>query len=180
MANFRLENTPNPHTIKVNSDTLLHAGTIEYKREKETNSEFANEVFAIDGVEGIFILKDFLTITKGEAAKFNEITPKVIDILNAYLSDGKSLGDSAPAAVEERGDLSEVETKIHDVLDKYVRPAVAQDGGDVTFQEFTDGILYVKMIGSCHGCPSSTATLKGGIERMMNNMVPEVHTVEAI
>jgi Fe-S cluster biogenesis protein NfuA len=178
MANFRLENTPNPNTIKINSDTLLHAGTIEFKREKETNSEFAKEVFKVEGVEGIFILKDFLTVTKNESAKFNEITPKVIDLLNEYITAGKSLGDVV--AVESRGDLTDIETKIHDVLDKYIRPAVAQDGGDVTFQEFTDGTLYVKMIGSCHGCPSSTATLKGGIERMMSNMVPEVHTVEAV
>lgn len=178
MANFRLENTPNPNTIKINSDTLLHAGTIEFKKEKETNSEFAKEAFALDGVIGIFILKDFLTITKDESAKFNEITPKVIDILNNYITAGKSLGDVVQE--EARGDVSEIEGKILDVLDKYIRPAVAQDGGDVTFQEFTDGTLYVKMVGSCHGCPSSTATLKGGIERMMNNMVPEVHTVEAV
>jgi Fe-S cluster biogenesis protein NfuA len=178
MANFRLENTPNPNTIKINSDTLLHAGTIEFKKDKETNSEFAKAVFAIEGVEGIFILKDFMTITKGEGKKFNEITPQVIELLNSYITAGKSLGDVV--AEESRGDLSEIETKIHDVLDKYIRPAVAQDGGDVTFQEFTDGTLYVKMVGSCHGCPSSVATLKGGIERMMNNMVPEVHTVEAV
>lgn len=178
MANFRLENTPNPNTIKINSDTLLHAGTIEYKREKESNSEFAKDAFKIVGVDGIFILKDFLTVTKSDAARFNDITPHIIDLVNNYLTEGKSLGDMQSQASDEN--LSEIEKKIHGVLDKYVRPAVAQDGGDITYQEFKDGTLYVKMAGSCHGCPSSTATLKNGIERMMNNMVPEVHTVEAV
>lgn len=179
MIKFRFENTPNPNTIKMNADTLLYAGTVEYKRDRQSDAPFAQDVFQIDGVEGIFILKDFMTITKAVDAKFNDITPHVIDLVNTYLTDGKSLAPVSQSKASEE-ELSEVEQKIHDVLNKYVRPAVAQDGGDVTFQEFKDGTLFVKMVGSCHGCPSSTATLKGGIERMMSNMVPEVHTVEAV
>lgn len=180
MANFRFENTPNPNTIKINSDILLHAGTVEYHREKDSDADFAKDVFKVEGVKSIFILKDFLTVTKEDTADFNDITPFVIDTMNSYLKDNKSFAPVNEKPEQDSSNFTEVETKIHDVLDKYVRPAVAQDGGDVTYHEFKDGILYVKMVGSCHGCPSSVATLKGGIERMMQNMVPEVHTVEAV
>jgi Fe-S cluster biogenesis protein NfuA len=178
MANFKLENTPNPNTIKVISDTLLFAGTIEYQKIRGSSSEFALALFEIEGLESVFILKDFMTITKKSESSFSAITAKALEVLNTYLSNGIGLGERPVEKVEQN--FSDVEKKILDVLDKYIRPAVAQDGGDVSFHEFKEGTLYVKMIGSCNGCPSSTATLKGGIERMMQNMVPEVHTVESV
>jgi Fe-S cluster biogenesis protein NfuA len=179
MASFQMENTPNPNTIKVNASELLYAGTIEYQRAKNSDAEFAQEVFAIDGVEGIFILKDFMTITKSDSVSFSNITPKVLDIVSKYLTQGKSLGQNV-SATEEARDYSEVEQRILDVLEKYVRPAVAQDGGDIQYHGFKDGIVFVQMRGSCAGCPSSTATLKHGIETMMLRMVPEVRAVEEI
>ena len=180
MASFQLENTPNPNTIKVNADQLLYAGTIEYHKNIESSSEFANEVFTTDGVEGVFILKDFFTITKKEDSSFNDITPKVLDIVSRFLNEGKTLGQAAGTPDEAVRDLTDTEKKIVDVLEKYVRPAVAQDGGDITYHSFEDGIVYLQMKGACSGCPSSTATLKQGIETMMQRMVPEVHTVEAV
>ena len=179
MASFQLENTPNPNTVKVNCDEMLYAGTIEYQKAITPDSEFAKEAFEIDGVEGIFILKDFFTITKADNASFNYVTTKVLDLVTSYLTSGKSLGEKTAASTETR-ELTEVEQKICDVLEKYVRPAVAQDGGDIVYHSFTEGTVYLQMKGSCSGCPSSTATLKQGIETMMQRMVPEVHTVEAV
>ena len=179
MAEFKLENTPNPNTIKVNIGQLIYAGTIEYQKNKKTNSDFANTMFAIDGIDGIFILKDFLTITKSEDASFKDITEKAIETIQSFITENKSFGESE-AKEEENRDYNELELKIVDVLDKYVRPAVAQDGGDVTFDSFKDGTVYLQMKGSCSGCPSSVMTLKNGIERMMTNFVPEVHSVEAV
>jgi len=180
MASFQLENTPNPNTVKVNADQLLYAGTIEYQKALTPNSQFAKDAFEIEGVEGIFILKDFFTITKSDEASFNEVTPKVLDLVTSYLNEGKSLGEDVVGAPEASRELTETEKKIVDVLDKYVRPAVAQDGGDITYHSFQDGTVYLQMKGACSGCPSSTATLKQGIETMMQRMIPEVHTVEAV
>ena len=179
MAEFRLENTPNPNTIKINIDQMIYAGTIEYQKSKTTSSEFANDAFAIDGVEGIFILKDFLTVTKAENSNFDDITAKVLDLINSYIDQQKSFGE-IKEVLEESQELDEVEQKIVDILEKYVRPAVAQDGGDIVFNNFRDGTVYLQMKGSCSGCPSSTMTLKNGIERMLQNYVPEVSSVEAV
>jgi NFU1 iron-sulfur cluster scaffold homolog, mitochondrial len=179
MSEFKLENTPNPNTIKVNIGQLIYAGTIEYQKNKNTNSEFANEIFKIDGIDGIFILKDFLTITKSDESSFKDLTPSALEIIQKFITENKSFGESEMVEEEDR-DYNELELKIVDVLDKYVRPAVAQDGGDVTFDSFKDGTVYLQMKGSCSGCPSSVMTLKNGIERMMTNFVPEVHSVEAV
>ncbi|MCB0279496.1 MAG: NifU family protein [Calditrichaeota bacterium] len=179
MAEFRLENTPNPNTIKINVDQMIYAGTIEYLKNRKTNSEFAQEIFKIDGVEGVFILKDFLTVTKAEDASFNDITPKVLDMVNLFIEKQKSFGEIKNVVSDEK-ELGEVEQKIVDILNKYVRPAVAQDGGDITYNDFRDGTVYLQMKGSCSGCPSSTMTLKNGIERMLQNYVPEVQSVEAV
>lgn len=179
MASFQLENTPNPNTVKVNCDEMLYAGTVEYQKSFTPNSDFAKDAFEIDGVEGIFILKDFFTITKSDSASFNDVTPKVLDLVTKYLSEGKSLGENVATATNSR-ELSDTEKKIVDVLEKYVRPAVAQDGGDIVYHSFEQGTVYLQMKGACSGCPSSTATLKQGIETMMQRMVPEVHTVEAV
>lgn len=179
MAEFRLENTPNPNTVKINVDQLIYAGTIEYLKSRKTNSEFAQEIFKIDGIEGAFILKDFLTVTKTEDSSFNDITPKVLDLINKFIAEQKSFGEISVEKTVDK-DLGEVEQKIVDILNKYVRPAVAQDGGDITYNDFRDGTVYLEMKGSCSGCPSSTMTLKNGIERMLQNYVPEVQSVEAV
>lgn len=184
---IQTEATPNPATLKfLPGRAVLTDGTADF-RDSETaeQSPLASQLFAIDGITGVFFGSDFITVTKGEA-EWQHLKPAILGtIMEHYMSGAPII---APDAVHEDTDGDEffeesdsqtVET-IKQLLETRVRPAVAQDGGDITFRGFKDGIVYLHMQGACSGCPSSTATLKHGIENLLRHFLPDVSEVRPV
>jgi Fe-S cluster biogenesis protein NfuA len=179
MVNIQLEWTPNPSTLKYVVDRqLLPSGAVNFTdREKAASlSPLATKLFGITGVAGVMVGTNFVTVTKGEQGEWDELNDGVMQALDAHLSSDEPVmsPDWAPPAVAAGG---EVEQRIRDLLDAEIRPAVAQDGGDVTLDRFEGGVAYLHMQGSCAGCPSSTMTLKMGIETRLRELIPEVQEV---
>jgi len=183
---IQTEATPNPATLKfLPGKPVLPGGTRDYRDAGEAaESPLAQRLFSVNGVAGVFLGQDFITVTKGNA-EWQHIKPAILGlIMEHYLSGApvlaKSNGEAAP--VEEFFDAAdgEVVSTIKQLLDTRVRPAVAQDGGDITFHGFKQGVVYLNMKGSCAGCPSSTATLKHGIENLLRHFVPQVSEVRAV
>jgi len=184
---IQTEATPNPATLKfLPGKPVLPGGTRDYRSAEEaSDSPLAQKLFSVTGVAGVFLGQDFITITKG-SAEWQHLKPSILGlIMDHYLSGAPVLlGEKPKASSEseeffEEGD-AEIVTTIKQLLDTRVRPAVAQDGGDITFHGFREGIVYLNMKGSCAGCPSSTATLKHGIENLLRHFVPEVNEVRAV
>ncbi|PCI40901.1 MAG: NifU family protein [Rhodospirillaceae bacterium] len=178
---IQTEATPNPATLKFlpGTDVMGANGTANFvDAASATGSPLALRLFDIDGVDGIFLGGDFVTVTKDEETSWEVVKPRVLAAVMDHFTNGEAVMTEA-AAAESGEDDSEVVVKIKELLDTRVRPAVAQDGGDIVFRSFEDGILYLSMQGACSGCPSSTATLKNGIENMMRHYVPEVLEVRA-
>jgi Fe-S cluster biogenesis protein NfuA len=184
---IQTEATPNPATLKfIPGKPVLPGATRDYRSAEEAGeSPLAAKLFGIRGVSGVFLGHDFVTVSRREA-EWQQLKPAVLGaIMDHYLSGAPVLAGAATAnskADEEFFDASEGDTvkTIKDLLDSRVRPAVAQDGGDITFKGFRDGIVYLTMKGSCAGCPSSTATLKHGIENLLRHFVPTVQEVRQV
>ena len=184
---IQTEATPNPATLKfLPGKPVLPGGTRDY-RDAETAAEspLAQKLFSVSGVSGVFLGQDFITVTRS-GAEWQHMKPAILGlIMDHYLSGAPVLLGEAPKAEAEgeesfdEGDAEVVGT-IKQLLDTRVRPAVAQDGGDITFHGFKEGVVYLNMKGSCAGCPSSTATLKHGIENLLRHFVPEVSEVRAV
>ncbi|MFD1331025.1 NifU family protein [Methylopila musalis] len=182
---IQTETTPNPATLKfLPGRDVLPGGALELKSATDADqSPLARALFAIDGVTGVFYGGDFITVTKS-TGEWQHLKPAILGaIMEHYLSGAPLIADgAAPATTDGDGefydeaDQDTVDT-IKDLLDTRVRPAVAMDGGDITFRGFKDGVVYLDMKGSCSGCPSSTATLKQGIENLLRHFVPEVEEV---
>jgi Fe-S cluster biogenesis protein NfuA len=177
---IQTEQTPNPSTLKfLPEDNVLESGTAEFTAPQEAaSSPLAQRLFKVNGVDRIFLGKDFISVTKSIDSDWTLLKPMVLaGIMDHYLS-GQPVIKAESDAVQPSNtgsDLdSEVIRQIKDVLDTRIRPAVAADGGDVVLDSFEDGILYLSMRGACSGCPSASATLKNGIENMMRHFVPEV------
>ncbi len=184
---IQTEATPNPATLKfLPGKPVLPGGTRDYRSaEDAAESPLAQKLFSVKGVSGVFLGQDFITVTKAEA-EWQHLKPAILGlIMDHYLSgapvllDGKAQADAGGEEFFEEGD-AEIVTTIKQLLDTRVRPAVAQDGGDITFHGFREGVVYLNMKGSCAGCPSSTATLKHGIENLLRHFVPEVSEVRAV
>jgi Fe-S cluster biogenesis protein NfuA len=180
-----LEFTPNPNTLKYVVDvTLLERGAVSFANKESTagKSLLAAKLFDVLGVNGVMIGKNFVTITKGPEGDWESLNNGVNAVLKDHLgTDQPVLDPSADISTTHAGQgASDIEEKIRDILDRDIRPAVAMDGGDITFERFEDGIVYLHMQGSCSGCPSSTATLKMGIETRLKDAIPEVSEVVAI
>ena len=184
---IQTEATPNPATLKfLPGQTVLGEGTRDYRKgDGAPDSPLASKLFGIDGVEGVFFGSDFITVTKGQA-EWHHLKPAILGTIMEHLVSGQPVvserrAEAAAAAEEfyDEGDEEIVET-IKELIETRVRPAVAQDGGDIIFRGFRDGIVYLHMQGSCAGCPSSVITLKNGIENLMRHFVPEVEAVEQI
>ncbi|MFD2238814.1 NifU family protein [Aureimonas populi] len=186
---IQTEATPNPQTLKfLPGRVVLETGTAEFLDEADAaaRSPLASRLMAIEGVTGVFFGYDFVTVTKDETA-WPHLKPAILaGLMEHFVSNAPVMapGGTSPAAENgeeffETGDESVVAT-IKELLDTRVRPAVAQDGGDITFRGFRDGVVFLNMRGSCAGCPSSTATLKHGIENLLRHFVPEVEAVEAM
>lgn len=176
-----VEPTPNPNSLKfiVGRDIVSDGATYEFASAGEAaGSPLARRLFEIAGVEGVFIGRDFVSVRKAAGAGWDAIEPKAIDAIEDEVSSGRPAVESAKAAAATGG--SDAEMKIRRILDEEIRPAVASDGGDVVFQSFEDGRLTLRLVGACSGCPSSTMTLKMGIERRLMEDIPELREVVSV
>lgn len=177
--NVYTESTPNPATMKFLVNKLLINGSLDYpNRETAEESPFAKELFKFNFVEGVFFASNFVTITKSEDAVWPDIEAILKEFIKGAVESELKVKDTHH---EENTNFegTDVEVKIQQVLYDYVRPAVEQDGGAITYRSFDDGIVTVELRGACSGCPSSTITLKAGIEGLLKRMVPEVQEVVA-
>ena len=174
------ETTPNPNSLKfIPGKTVSNRGSFEVNKIEESNNELIRNLLSIDGVEGIFLGNDFISVNKYDRISWDELKHIIISLINDYYSSGK---DSVIDTDLNEGvqDFKEIEKKIIKILDQKIRPAVAKDGGDIKFKEFKDGVVKVQLQGSCSGCPSSTLTLKQGVQNLLCHYLPEVKSVEAI
>ena len=174
------EITPNPNSLKfLPGKNVSNKGSFEITQKDETNNELVKNLLSINGVEGIFLGKDFISINKYDDTSWDEIKHIVISLINDFYSSGKECVVEN-TLIENNEDLKDIEKKIVKILDEKIRPAVAKDGGDIKFKEFKDGIVKVQLQGSCSGCPSSTMTLKQGVQNLLCHYLPEVKKVEAV
>ena len=176
----QIENTPNPNSLKfLLGKTVSNSGSIEIKKKDETNNELVRNLLSINGVQGIFLGNDFISINKYDENSWDDIKHIVISLINDFYAGGKEFVIDKNSDVNLE-DLKEVEKKIIHLLEQKIRPAVAKDGGDIKFKEIKDGVVKVQLQGSCSGCPSSTMTLKQGVQNLLCHYIPEVKQVEAI
>lgn len=183
---IQTEATPNPATLKfLPGREVLGNATRDFRdREAAVQSPLAARLFAISGITGVFLGSDFITVTKDEN-EWQHLKPAILGaIMEHFMSDAPILADDAAGQTEGEDDYDEADEAIvgtiKELLDTRVRPAVAQDGGDITFHGFREGIVYLHMQGACAGCPSSTATLKHGIENLLRHFIPEVTEVRPV
>jgi len=177
---IQTEETPNPATMKfLPGREVLGQGTMDIvSSEEATPSPLARRLFAIEGVRGVFLGGDFIAVTKAEEKSWAEMrTPLLTAIMDHYTSGQPVVEKDGATEDSAASDDDSVEARIRDLLDHKVRPAVAQDGGDITFQRYEDGIVYLTLRGACAGCPSSTMTLKAGVESLLRHYIPEVREV---
>tara|TARA_B100000768_G_C11249023_1_gene363195 strand:+ start:456 stop:998 length:543 start_codon:yes stop_codon:yes gene_type:complete len=175
------EITPNPNSLKfLPGKTVSSDGSFEITKKEETDNELVRNLLSINGVKGIFLGKDFLSINKSEDTDWEEIKHIAISLISEFYSTGKEFVIESSLSEENNVDLIEIEKKIVKILDTKIRPAVAKDGGDIKFMEFKDGIVKVELQGSCSGCPSSTMTLKQGVQNLLCHYLPEVKEVVAV
>ncbi len=174
------EITPNPNSLKfLPGKNVSNMGSFEVTQKDQTNNELVKNLLSINGVEGIFLGKDFISINKYDDTSWDEIKHIVISFINDFYSTGKECVVEN-TLIENNENLKDIEKKIVKILDEKIRPAVAKDGGDIKFKEFKDGIVKVQLQGSCSGCPSSTMTLKQGVQNLLCHYLPEVKKVEAL
>ena len=174
------EITPNPNSLKfLPGKSVSNHGSVEVSKKEETNNELLRNLLSINGVEGIFLGKDFISINKYHDVSWDEIKHIVISLINDFYLSGKESVIEKDLN-EDTKDLKEIEKKIIKILDQKIRPAVAKDGGDIKFKEFKDGVVKVQLQGSCSGCPSSTMTLKQGVQNLLCHYLPEVKEVISI
>lgn len=182
---IQTESTPNPATLKfLPGQTVLEAGTADFPTaESAVSSPLAQRLFAVNGVSGVFFGNDFVTVTKGETTEWDHIKPAILGAIMEHFQSGAAVMEgpqSSGHASNHASEDTEIVNQIKELLDTRVRPAVAQDGGDITFHGFERGIVYLHMQGACAGCPSSTLTLKMGIENLLRHYIPEVLEVRPV
>ena len=171
------EVTPNPNSLKfLPGKNVSNSGPYEITNKDQINNELVRNILSVNGVEGLFLGKDFISVNKSDKIKWDEIKHIVTSFINEFYSDGKEFVIDENIK-EEDSDLDEIEKKIVKILDQKIRPAVARDGGDIKFKEYKDGVVKVQLQGSCSGCPSSTMTLKQGVQNLLCHYLPEVKEV---
>lgn len=184
---IQTEDTPNPSTIKfLPGMTIVESGVYEFKAgEDMTASPLAQRLYGIPGVVRILLAQDYVSVSKDDSTDWIMLKPMILAALMEHLSTGQPILDERVVAASDttdgdQGPLDELSQQIVELIDTRVRPAVAADGGDIVFDRFEEGVVYLEMRGACSGCPSSTATLKSGIENMLKHYVPEVMEVRAL
>ena len=174
------EETPNPNSLKfLPGKKVSNSGPYEITNEEDMQNELVRNILSVNGVESIFLGPDFISVNKNNSTKWEEIKHIVISLINDFYADGKEFVIDENIK-EKFTDLNEIEEKIVKILEQKIRPAVARDGGDIIFKEFRDGVVKVQLQGSCSGCPSSTMTLKQGVQNLLCHYLPEVKEVVAI
>ena len=175
------EVTPNPNSLKFLPGKIVsNDGSFEVTKKEETDNDLVKNLLSINGVKGVFLGTNFLSVNKSEDVDWEEIKHIVISLINEFYSTGKEFVIESSLFKEKTSDLKEIEKKIIKILDTKIRPAVAKDGGDIKFKEFKDGVVKVQLQGSCSGCPSSTMTLKQGVQNLLCHYIPDVKEVVAI
>ena len=174
------EVTPNPNSLKfLPGKKVSNSGPYEITNKDDFKNELVKSILSVNGVEGIFLGEDFISVNKNDETKWDEIKHIVISLINEFYSNGRDFVIDENQQ-QESENLNEIEAKIVKILDQKIRPAVARDGGDIKFMEFKNGIVKVQLQGSCSGCPSSTMTLKQGVQNLLCHYLPEVKEVVAI
>jgi len=182
---IQTEATPNPTTLKfLPGETVLSGSPVDFRKDSDfSGSPLASRLFEIDGVDGVFLGADFITVTKNND-DWQHLKPAVLGAIMEHYMSGAPVMEGDGAGAADSGDFDEADSEIvatiKELLDTRVRPAVAQDGGDITFHGFKQGIVFLQMKGACAGCPSSTATLKHGIENLLKHFIPEIKEVQAV
>ena len=176
---IQTEQTPNPATIKfIPGQIVMAQGSAEFREaDKAGRSPLAMRLFRIDGVAAVFLASDFVSVTRDAESDWSFLKPQILAAIMEHYLSGLPVIEGV-AEIADNGIESEIVLQIRELLDTRVRPAVARDGGDIDFVKFEDGIVWLHMKGACAGCPSSTATLKHGIENMLKHYVPEIKAVE--
>jgi Fe-S cluster biogenesis protein NfuA len=183
---IQTEATPNPATIKfLPGQTILEKGSMDFQSvESAKEAPLAQRLFTLQGVKAVFFGQDFVSVTKDEDTDWSMLKSMVLAMLMEHLSTGQEIvhesAKNTAAAGDAHEDDDEIVVQIKELLETRVRPAVAMDGGDIVFEDFSDGIVFLRMQGACAGCPSSTATLKSGIENMLKHFIPEVEEVRPV
>lgn len=183
---IQTESTPNPATLKfLPGQTVLEMGTADFpSTEAAAASPLAQRIFDIQGVSGVFLGNDFVSVTKSDDSEWDHIKPGILGAIMTHYQSGAPVmnedGQAAGGHADHSGEDGEIVAQIKELLDTRVRPAVAQDGGDITFHGFERGVVYLQMQGACAGCPSSTMTLKMGIENLLRHFIPEVTEVRPV
>ena len=178
---IQTEVTPNPNSLKfLPGKNVSNSGSFEVTKKEDTDSELVRNLLSINGVIGVFLGADFLSINKKEDMIWEDIKHIVISLINDFYATGKEFVIASELSKGKKEEYSEIEKQIISILETKIRPAVAKDGGDIKFKEFKDGIVKVELQGSCSGCPSSTMTLKQGVQNLLCHYLPEVKDVVAI
>ena len=178
---IQTEATPNPNSLKfLPGKRVSNNGSFEVTKKEETDNELVRNLLSVNGVSGVFLGADFLSINKKEETSWDDIKHIAISLINDFYSTGKEFVIANELFGEEKEKHSEIEKQIISILESKIRPAVAKDGGDIKFKEFKDGVVKVELQGSCSGCPSSTMTLKQGVQNLLCHYLPEVKEVVAI
>ena len=174
------EVTPNPNSLKfLPGKKVSNSGPYEITSKEDSENVLVRNILSVNGVEGIFLGEDFISVNKNDSTKWEDVKHIVISLINDFYSKGKEFVIDENSK-EQNSNLDEIEQKIVKILDEKIRPAVAKDGGDIKFKEFKDGVVKVQLQGSCSGCPSSTMTLKQGVQNLLCHYLPEVKEVEAV
>jgi len=175
------QKTPNPNSLKFIPGKLVsNNGSFEINNKDEINNDLIRNILSINGVTGIFLGEDFLSVNKKENTSWGDVKHIVISLINEFYSDGKEFIIDKKLDNEKKADFDEIEKKIIKILDTKIKPAVARDGGDIKFKEFKKGVVTVQLQGSCSGCPSSAMTLKQGVQNLLCHYIPEVKEVIAV
>ena len=174
------EITPNPNSLKfIPGKVVSSAGSFEVTKNDNVNNELIRNILSVNGVEGIFLSKDFISVNKRDENSWDDIKHIVISHINEFYASGKEFVINNDLNEKSEG-LDEIEKRIVQLLEEKIRPAIARDGGNIKFKEFKDGVVTVQLQGSCSGCPSSTMTLNQGVQNLLCHYLPEVKKVEAI
>ena len=175
------QKTPNPNSLKFIPGKLVsNNGSFEINNKDEVNNDLIRNILSINGVTGIFLGEDFLSVNKKENTNWEDVKHIVISLINEFYSDGKKFIIDKKLDNEKQANFDEIEKQIIKILDTKIKPAVARDGGDIKFKEFKNGVVTVQLQGSCSGCPSSTMTLKQGVQNLLCHYISEVKEVIAI
>ena len=175
------EITPNPNSLKfLPGKSVSNSGSFEVTKKEDTESELVRNLLSIHGVTGVFLGEDFLSINKEENITWEDIKHIVISLINEFYATGKEFVIANELYDEKKKNYNEIEKQIISILETKIRPAVAKDGGDIKFKEFNNGVVKVELQGSCSGCPSSTMTLKQGVQNLLCHYLPEVKEVIAV